>query len=212
MAADLVVSTAATPSSEAMPNSSALMPLVSASVSSVMLPTPIMMATSGNAAQAVVAHDALRPGRRDRLEDGVGEEGPALSAWLDRRVLARPRSHGVRRDQHRRRRTSSATHRVCSFRRQQVVGAAAPAAQQLGLVDRIDADGVAFGLQLARTAVLEVRRGRLRQAAEVDDVGTVGGQLACAPDDGSSTERRGASTISAKIFTRSAVRSTVAAL
>ena len=42
-----VVSTAATFSSAQMPNSTALMPLVSASVSSVTLPTPIMIATSG---------------------------------------------------------------------------------------------------------------------------------------------------------------------
>ena len=42
-----VVSTAATLSSAQMPNSTALMPLVSASVSSVTLPTPIMIATSG---------------------------------------------------------------------------------------------------------------------------------------------------------------------
>ena len=42
-----VVSTAATFSSAAMPNSSALMPLVSASVSSVRLPTPIMIGASG---------------------------------------------------------------------------------------------------------------------------------------------------------------------
>ena len=43
-----VVSTAATFNSAAMPISTALMPLVSASVSSVRLPMPIMIGTSGN--------------------------------------------------------------------------------------------------------------------------------------------------------------------
>ncbi len=66
-------------SSEAMPSSIAVMPVVSASVSSVRLPVPISISAFGTLApHSRIALERLHEAEIDRIEHGVGEIGAPL--------------------------------------------------------------------------------------------------------------------------------------
>ena len=97
-----VVRTLPTPSSWQKPISSVLTPAESTSVSSVRLPTPIIIGGVGIAPAGLeVAAERRREAEADRLQDRVDPEGDALRVEeLDRLVepVERPRPVGDRDD------------------------------------------------------------------------------------------------------------------
>ena len=150
------------------------MPIVSACVSSVTLPMPIMIGASGQrASQGVIADDRIGEAEVDRIEDRIGEEAPAASLERGDGALERREVLRLARDQDRRRGHLVGDPQRVLAQAEEIVGARPARAHQL-----VGVEGVRADLEAERSQVddrlLQVRKRRRRQAAEVDHVGAVG--------------------------------------
>ncbi len=122
------------------------------------------------AARLDEAADRAGEAEMDRVEHRIGDEGDAgLLGRLDG-APERIEIAGNRRDQHRRHLAVEGQRQRVLVEAEQVVRPCPRADPEFVLAGGIDADGKAFGLQRPHR-LAEQRKRRLRQAAEVDDVG-----------------------------------------
>ena len=108
----------------------------------------------------------------DRIEDGVGEIGAALFVERVHGAIERGHVAMILGDQHRRRGHLIGDMQRLLVEAEQIVGARLASAQQLVRVRGIDARRVAVLLECANR-LLEMGKGRVGQAAEIDHIGAL---------------------------------------
>ncbi len=156
--------------------------------------------------QLAVASDRVGEAEMDRVENGVGQVGAAFLLHLLDRAQQRAQAARPGGNQHRSGADLVRDPQGLGFQAQQKIGAGLAPAQQLVLVHRVHADPIAGGVQRAH-CLFQVRKRRLRQAAQVYHVGAGLRSRRAHAARIASMSRSGASTISAKMRTSCRLRS-----